>query len=79
MAVEGSCSSSLGIPAARRNKPMDSHAEVRALHRHNGIRRPAHFDLSRGLATKEVQEEFARRTTGQSDPTLFGEPLKGPR
>jgi hypothetical protein len=41
---------------------MDSHAEVRATHRRNGLRWSAHFDLRGSLAPKDVQEEFARRT-----------------
>ncbi len=45
---------------------MDSHAEVRATHRRNGLRWSAHFDLSCSLAPKDVQEEFARWTAESS-------------
>jgi hypothetical protein len=48
---------------------MDSHAEVRATHRRNGLRWPAHFDLRCSLAAKDVQEELARRT-GESSRGL---------
>ena len=37
-----------------------SHAEVRALHRCNGIRWSAYFNMGCGLAAKDVEQEFAR-------------------
>ena len=43
-----------------------SHAEVRALNGRNGIRWSAHFDSRRGLAAKDVEQEFARRTAESS-------------
>jgi len=39
---------------------------VRATHRRNGFRWAAHFDLRCGLAPKDVEEEFARRTAESS-------------
>jgi hypothetical protein len=35
-------------------RAMDSHAEVRATHRRNGLRWSAHFDLRCSLAPKDV-------------------------
>jgi len=46
---------------------VDSHSKVRALHRRNGFRWSAHFDLRRGSAPKGVKQEFARRT---AEPSL---------
>ncbi len=45
---------------------MDSHAEVRAMHRRNSLRCSAHFDLRYSLAPENVEEEFARRTAESS-------------
>jgi hypothetical protein len=45
---------------------MDSHAEVRATHRRNGLRWSAHLDLSCILAPKDVEPEFTRRTAESS-------------
>src|ERR1700751_5634482 len=66
MGAGESCKASLGTPKAHRNEPVDSHAEVRALQRRNGLRWSAHFDLGRSLAAKDVQEEFARRAAESS-------------
>jgi hypothetical protein len=63
MVAEGSCSARLGTPTASRNGPMDSHAEVRVIDRRNGFRWSAHLDSRRGLPSKNVEQEFARRTT----------------
>jgi hypothetical protein len=41
---------------------MDSHAEVRVIDRRNGFRWSAHLDSRRGLPSKNVEQEFARRT-----------------
>jgi hypothetical protein len=35
-------------------RAMDSHAEVRSMHRRNGLRWSAHFDLRCSLAPKDV-------------------------
>lgn len=35
-------------------RAMDSHAEVRSMHRRNGLRWSAHFDLRCNLAPKDV-------------------------
>jgi hypothetical protein len=51
---------------ARRNGPMDSHAEMRALHRRNSIGWSAHLDSRCSLAPKDVEQEFARRTAESS-------------
>ncbi len=45
---------------------MDSHAEVRAMHRRNGFRRSAHFDLRCRLPPKEIQQELTRQTAEAS-------------
>jgi hypothetical protein len=37
-----------------------SHTEMRALHRCNGIRWSAYFNMGCGLAAKDVEQEFAR-------------------
>lgn len=42
---------------------MGSHAEVRATQRRNGLWWSADFDLRCRLAPKDIQEQFARRTT----------------
>ena len=57
----------------------DSHAEVRAMHRRNGLRWSAHFDLRRRLAPEDVQQEFARQTAESSRgrPRLDSHPLVG--
>ena len=44
----------------------ESHAEMRPMHRSDGLRGSSHFDLRRGLAPKGIQEEFARRTAEPS-------------
>ena len=45
---------------------MDSHAEVCAMQRRNGLRWSGHLDLRCSLAPKDVQQEFARRTAKSS-------------
>ena len=55
-----------GVLTCGSKRAMDSHAEVRAMHRRNGLRWSAHFDLCCSLAPKDVQEEFARRTAESS-------------
>ncbi len=40
----------------------DSHTEVRATHRRDGLRWSAQVDLRRGLAPEEMKEKFTRRT-----------------
>ena len=45
---------------------MNSHAEVRATHRRNGLRWSTHLDLRGILAPKDIKEEFARRTAESS-------------
>lgn len=52
--------------AADLNRTMVSHAEVRAMHRRNGVRWSAHFDLRCSLAPKDVQQEFTRQTAESS-------------
>ena len=41
---------------------------MRALHRRNGIGWSAHLNLRCGLAAKDVEQEFARRT---AEPSLW--------
>lgn len=56
------------VPAFSRDAcgQCDSHAKVRATHRRNRFRRPAHLDLRRALAPKEIQQQLPRRPTDQS-------------
>ena len=64
-------------------RAVDSHAEVRATQRRNGLRWSAHFDLRCSLAPKDVEEQFARRTAEPSrrlarsnrDPLVSSNPL----
>ena len=57
----------------------DSHPEMRAMHHSHGLRWPTHFDLRRGLAPKNVYEEFAGQTAESSRrlPWLNPHPLVG--
>ena len=64
-------------------RAVDSHAEVRATQRRNGLRWSAHFDLRCSLAPEDVEEQFARRTAEPSrrlarsnrDPLAGSHPL----
>ena len=54
--------------------PCDSHPEMRALHRRDGLRRSTHFDLRRGLAPKDIQKEFARQSAESSHWLTWSNP-----
>jgi hypothetical protein len=54
MAVAGLGDRALHARGARGVLALDSHAEVRATHRRNGLRWSAQFDLRCSLAPKDV-------------------------
>lgn len=43
-------------------RATSSHTEVRVTHRRNHFGWPAHLNLRRGLAPKQIQQQFTRRT-----------------